>query len=356
MKMRPQALISDEAVSDPEVGPDVGPDVEIASEHETGRYLYVSLHDLLAEKIRSGALPAGTLVKETHLSAQFGVSRAPVRRALSILADNGMIRAADGQGYIVGRAEKRPVQMTSRQLHKILARDLSGIDRSAAWKRIFNRIANEVSACMPFGNYRILEAELGDYYKVSRTVAREVLWRLMDRHLIEKDHKSHWIVGQLTARDLRETLEMRRLLEPQALANVAPTLDPAWLEQLHKRVETALGGFPACGAGEINMIDEMMFDSMYYGLRNRRMLDSLRRSQNSVVVQHLFRLHFPIIDDLPALQSYERMLRHLLNGAIDQAQALLRQHLIQIEPLAIARLRVLSLLPPPQVAYLTPLP
>ena len=347
MKMRPVAPISTEAV--------IGSEVGIAGEHETGRYLYHSVHDLLAEKIRSGALPAGTLIKETHLSAQFGMSRAPVRRALSILADNGMIRAADGQGYIVGRAARPQVRMTSRQLHKILARDLMEIDRSAAWKRIFSHVANEVSSCMPFGNYRILEAELGDYYKVSRTVAREVLWHLMDRHLIEKDRKSHWIVGQLTARDLRETLEMRRLLEPQALANIVSTLNLDWLEQLHKRVATAVACFPACGADEINIIDEMMFHDMYNGLRNKRMLDSIRRSHNSLLVQHLFRLHFSIIDDLPALQNHDRILRNLLNGDLEPAQTLLRQHLTQIEPLTVARLRVLSLLPPPQMAYLTPL-
>lgn len=348
MTMRPEAPISTEDVIESEDG--------MANDRDTGRYLYISVCDLLAEKIRSGVLPSGTLVKETHLSAQLGMSRAPVRRALSILAQKGMVRAADGQGYIVGSAAKPLAHMTPRQLHKILARDLSGIDRSAAWRRIFNPIANEVSACMPFGNYRILEAELGDYYKVSRTVAREVLWRLMDRHLIEKDRKSHWIVGQLTARDLRETLEMRRLLEPQALAHVAPALDMEWLERLHDRVQAAVASFPACGAGEINMIDELMFHSMYDALRNVRMLDSLRRSQNSLLIQRLFRLHFPIIDDLPALQNYERMLRCLLDGAIDQAKILLRQNLTQIEPLTIARLRVLSLLPPPQVAYLTPLP
>ncbi|PKQ03995.1 MAG: hypothetical protein CVT71_02750, partial [Alphaproteobacteria bacterium HGW-Alphaproteobacteria-10] len=208
----------------------------------SGSFLYDSVRSLLAQKIASGELPDGSVLKEGTVSTHLALSRAPVRRALAMLSEDGLIRCADGQGYIVGSGPPRP--LSSRHLHDILARSTDDIDRSATWERIFSEVLGEVMSVMPFGTYRILEAELGQYHDVSRTVAREVLWRLIDRRLIEKDRKSHWIVGQTTARSVRDSLEMRRLLEPQALANVAPRLDIDWLRGLSGRIDAALARFP----------------------------------------------------------------------------------------------------------------
>ena len=61
-------------------------------------FFYASVRDLLAGKIRSGELPAGTVLKEAPISGQLGMSRAPVRRALILLAEDGLITPAAGQG------------------------------------------------------------------------------------------------------------------------------------------------------------------------------------------------------------------------------------------------------------------
>jgi DNA-binding GntR family transcriptional regulator len=315
-------------------------------------FLYLSIRDLLAGKIGSRELGPGTLLKEAQVSMQLGVSRAPVRRALAILAEEGLVRSAEGQGYIVGLHDA-PVRISARRLHEVLSVKLEDIDRSATSERIFGRVLDEVTACMPFGTYRIQEAELGDAHRVSRTVVREVLWRLVDRRLIEKDRKSHWIVGQLTARDLRETLEMRYLLEPQALAHVAAGLNRDWLDTLSARVEVMLAGFAKCSPAELVDVEQEMFQTMYTGLRNKRLLRSIQRNQTSLLVPRFFRTHFPMIDDLPSVDDYACILHSLRAGKIDKAQCLLRDHLVRIEPMTLARLRVLSLLPPPsKVDYL----
>ena len=78
-------------------------------------FLYLSIRDLLAGKIAAGEFEPGTLLKEARISAQLGVSRAPVRRALALLADAGAIHSAAGQGFIVGRNDA-PVRITTRRL------------------------------------------------------------------------------------------------------------------------------------------------------------------------------------------------------------------------------------------------
>lgn len=308
-------------------------------------FLYESIFDVLDRKIATAAIPPGAVLKEAAVATHLGVSRAPVRRALAMLADRGLVRPADGQGYVVGEARAKP--LSARELHDILAEATDDINRSATWERIFARVSEEITSLLPFGTYRIQEAELGDHHAVSRTVAREVLWRLMDVRLIEKDRKSHWIAGQMTARVVRDTLEMRRILEPQALANVAPTLDRGWLDALARRIEAAVARFPACGAAEIDAIENDMFRTMYAGLRNARMLGSIRRNQVALIVPRLFRQHFPIRDDLPALVTYGQIVRLLAADAIEAAQVLLRTQVERSEPLVLARLRVLAILPPP---------
>jgi len=308
-------------------------------------YIYDSIYQLLRQKILDNDLPPGALLKEASVASHLGVSRAPVRRALLMLSETGLVTSAVGQGYLVGKGMVR--RMSPRDLHDILAPATDEIDRTATWERIFARVSLEILSVMPFGTYRIQEAELGDYHQVSRTVAREVLWRLIDARLIEKDRKSHWIVGQMTARDVRDSLEMRQVLEPKALAHVAAGLDPSWLEGLIAKIDGAIATFPHCGGGEIDAIEDALFQTMYDDLRNARLLGSIRRNQFALIVPRLFRQHFSIRDDLSALTSYVQLLRLLRSGSVDAAQVLLSSHLRRSEPLLLARLRVLAILPPP---------
>ena len=68
-----------------------------------------------------------------------------------------------------------------------------------------------------------------------------------------------------------------------------------------------------------------MFVDMYDGVRNSRLLGSIRRNQLSLLVPRLFRRHFPIIDDLPALHEYAGILRHLRQGEVPQARDVLQR-------------------------------
>jgi GntR family transcriptional regulator len=56
----------------------------------------------LARRISSGGLPRnGQLPTERELSAEFGVSRVTVRRALASLAEDGLVHAVQGRGTFV---------------------------------------------------------------------------------------------------------------------------------------------------------------------------------------------------------------------------------------------------------------
>ncbi|MEL7024652.1 MAG: GntR family transcriptional regulator [Pseudomonadota bacterium] len=55
----------------------------------------------LRDKIDSGDLPPGSRVNEVHLSKAMGVSRTPLREALSRLASEGAVRSEPRRGFFV---------------------------------------------------------------------------------------------------------------------------------------------------------------------------------------------------------------------------------------------------------------
>ena len=55
----------------------------------------------LRELILGGELAAGQRVTEVAISEQLGVSRTPVREALAVLAQEGLLGAAGNRGYLV---------------------------------------------------------------------------------------------------------------------------------------------------------------------------------------------------------------------------------------------------------------
>lgn len=74
----------------------------------TGLAAWRQIADVLSAEIETGRLAAGSqLPTEAALAARFGVNRHTVRRALGVLAERGLVRAAQGRGTFVEQARLR---------------------------------------------------------------------------------------------------------------------------------------------------------------------------------------------------------------------------------------------------------
>ncbi|TPG60672.1 GntR family transcriptional regulator [Roseomonas nepalensis] len=60
-------------------------------------------YDLLLAAIDSGALPAGTRLRESELAERYGISRTPVREALKRLETQGLVLHEPHHGAVVAR-------------------------------------------------------------------------------------------------------------------------------------------------------------------------------------------------------------------------------------------------------------
>jgi putative spermidine/putrescine transport system substrate-binding protein len=318
----------------------------------TGKPYYELVRDEIAANIAAGKLWAGVVLLEGPIASLLGVSRGPVKRALELLAEDGLVRRFGGRGYLVGgpHDEVKPHRVNLLTLGLEISGEIQDYAQRATWQKIYGEVAESVVACTPFGAYQISESAMCAHFEVSRTVVRDALARLNHDGLIEKDRWSHWTAGPLTARDVQEHYEMRLLLEPAALRLAAPLLDRREIEAMRARVAAAREG------GDFEALERDLHETCLAPVSNRRLIATIRQSRLPDVINRLFSQHFGAREAEAALSEHDAVLAALQQGDGEGAASALERHLRAALERTRARLKVLSVLAARGVApYLTPL-
>lgn len=309
--------------------------------------LYLSIHARLEDKITNQVISAGAIIKEGPLAAVFGVSRAPVRRALQMLEAAGIIKPANGQGFIVGD-EAVGNALSLQELQSIFQdQEKSEIARSAVWATIYDTVHLDVTNCLPFGTFQISESIACEHFSVGRTALREALGKLQDQGLLEKSPRSHWIAGPLTARDVHEAFEVRRFLEPEAFKQSAVSVSKDTLHMMREKVEDVTRNLEGSTPEDIEGIENDLHKVLLENTKNRRLIEAIDRNQLPFIVNRIFRRNFGLKTDLVVLQDHAEILDQLLRNRLDVACSILIAHLAKGEKNTLAKLRVLSTLPKP---------
>ncbi|PHN32611.1 GntR family transcriptional regulator [Pseudomonas sp. ICMP 561] len=316
---------------------------------------YATIREVLREAIVSGAASTGLVLLEAPLADLFGTSRVPVRKALNLLHDEGLICRFDGRGYLVNPEgiEVEPLRLTLS--HKQFGLDSSEelVDTRPLGERVYDEISAALSSCMAFGHYRLDEKDAAEHYGVSRAVVREALMRLRDRGLVEKEPYSQWLAGPLTAREVTEDYELRACLEPEALRQTAPGLSRETLEAMLERVVQAQNA-EHCSLEDIERIEEDLHQHCLSGLQNRKIATLIRQGQNPMIISRIFYRLLGIGADEAMLAEHRLIIELLLHGAFDAAALNLKEHLLRARQRMLQRLKVLSVLPEQEVpGYLT---
>ncbi|MGK9236189.1 GntR family transcriptional regulator [Inquilinus limosus] len=320
--------------------------------------LYEIVERALRSSIGTGRLPAGLVLLEGPIAGIFQTSRAPVQRALARLEADGLIHRFEGRGFLVGpeAAGVAPLRADIRGFGLEAAGEIDEAQQSrASWERIYATAERQIASCLVFGRYRIVEAEMADHFGVSRTVVRDVLGRLQERGLIEKNASSHWIAGPLTARAIRDLYEMRRLLEPPALVGAAPSLPRGEIEAMLERLRCAEAAGLKPPPETMDAVEEDLHVRCVLATPNARLADALRHNQLPLLSTHAFTRSLGIADDQPILTEHRLVLELLAQEAWPAAAAVLETHLRAAERRAIARLKTLAVIPEPSnlAPYLT---
>ena len=321
------------------------------------RKLYEIVYTALEDLLRAQRLPPGLVLLEGPVAEIFRTSRAPVKAALRLLNEQGLIERFNGRGFIVPSpaGETAPVRLDLREAGFAPATALAddNLESRAAWERIYHDAEREVGAALPFGRFHINEARMGQHFGVSRTVIRDVLGRMHERGLVEKSPRTHWIAGPLTAAAIREFYEIRGMLEPQALIQAAPNLDIDELVAMRDRVTALEARYPHVSAEELTGLDTDLHTHCVQRIANKRLMAMIRQAQLPLLTNYTFLRYLGIPEETPELAEHKLVFEHLIQGSSAAAAAALKAHLERSLDRALIRLKVLSVKStPPLPPYL----
>jgi DNA-binding GntR family transcriptional regulator len=251
---------------------------------------------------RQRDLGVGSRLPEQQIANSCNVSRTPVRAALRLLREQGIVRWEPDAGYSLA------VDLTARaagdaELPYAAEDDLAqAILRDRAARRLDETIT--VSGVMR-------------RYSARRTAVLNALKRLAEDNLLEKAPGQSWLFRPaLDGADAQaESYEFRLLLEPAAVAAPGFRLDEARAEVLRERMEALLAlGDHVFDTREFQKLDAEFHGMIADGAANRFLADALaahlklRRLPGALSGINVYRLrqstreHIAILDQLEGKQ------------------------------------------------------
>jgi DNA-binding GntR family transcriptional regulator len=293
---------------------------------------------------------------EDPLARHFNTSRTTIRKALNVLFEQEKISRFNGRGFLVGtdpniapnRAPIEPLLFNAASA-KPAPRSISNQDQ------ILPQLRHTLIRALPFGPYRISEADLSETYQVSRTVIRETLSQLRSTGLVRKNEKSNWVLGPLSAHEVRNHYELRILLEPVALAQSIPNVAAEDIETACQRLDRLSRDGADADESQLAEIEHELHVRLLSGCRNEQLLSVLRASSLVLAVNEMFRALVGSGQDNELLiREHLAVVTALRDGDLSAAANALELHLGRARDRTCRRLKTLSVLKSPAVPdYLT---
>ena len=306
---------------------------------------YALVERVLRSNIARRHLPEGLVLLEAPLAALLQSSRAPVQRALAQLEQDGLVHRFDGRGFLVGApgSAASPLRLDLRQLGLLVPDEVDeALQARGSGEWIAADLEQAVSACLVFGAFRMVEADVAAHYAVSRTVIRDVLGRLQERGLLRKTQSSRWIAGPLTAQALRDCYELRCIIETAALLAAAPALDRADLIALRDALAAAEA--PSRGPALFARFTDLCIASA----PNQALVAMVRQNMTvlDAAARSLAQLGLP--QDDAGLAELRTAVDLLLNGSVAAAAEWWRDHLRAACRRSVAQLKIVAIIERPQ--------
>ena len=180
----------------------------------------------ITKRIQGGELPPESHLSTQKLADDFDVSRSPVREAMQLLADRGVLEQRPNRGYFVKRGIRMPKGAADMALHSDAP-------------EVYYRFAEEwLEGALP---QEISEQFLRDRYTLTRAQGAEFLARAANEGWVERKEGYGWRLVEIA--DIPEVLaqiyRFRSVIEPAALLQPGFVLNRQAID-LHRRVMLGL--------------------------------------------------------------------------------------------------------------------
>lgn len=311
---------------------------------------YAIVEEVLRRNIAAGRLPRGLVLLEGPIADLLQTSRAPVQRALQLLEADGLVHRFEGRGFLVGPpgSGARPLRVDVKALGLDVPREAdAALQSRGSWERIYDIVERDVAACIVFGQYRLVEAELARHFRVSRTVVRDVLARLQERGLVRKDQSSHWVAGPLTAQSIKDHFALRKILEPPALVDAAPRLDRDRLAHLYERFRAAESATADPEGDSLEAFETLLVDTCVLTTPNVRLAQLIRDNLLPVLAADRVLRQLGLPADRGAFTEHRLIVELLLRDAVPAAAEMFAAHIDAAARRSLAQMKIVAVIPEP---------
>lgn len=189
--------------------------------------LQIELSRQLLESIVLGTYHVGDHMREVELAQKFGVSRTPLRGALSFLADIGALEKRANKGFFV--IGDKPT--CDRILAQLPVSDDERIKDQIAKDWFEGKINKEIS-----------EGEIRTRYKLGRMTATRLLTEMAESGVVSRMPGYGWqfepTLNSAAAHD--ESYAFRMILEPSSIRSPEFRYNGSLADNLRRRHETVL--------------------------------------------------------------------------------------------------------------------
>jgi DNA-binding GntR family transcriptional regulator len=257
----------------------------------------------------------GAWLSENALAQTFGVSRTPVRGALAVLSQRGLLNVVPRRGYVL----KRAVREQDLEPYADFASEDDKLVQRMAADRVAGSLPDQVS-----------EADLMRRYGVARGALARVLNGLVQENVIERRSGNGWrFLPALDATQLHEdSYRFRLLIEPACVLEPTFRVDKARAQRLRQtHVALLADGLEKLSGSKFFELNAEFHEFVAACSHNRFL-------EQAVINQNRLRRFFSYIA-VPALErmrvacsEHVAILDRLLAGEREHAATLLWRHLL----------------------------
>lgn len=183
----------------------------------------------IGEMIREGRFKIGDHLSAQKLADEFHVSRQPVKDALNVLNEQGIVESKKNRGYFVATNDEKALVSSRASMQSADEEPYFRI----AEDRLTGRLPDEVT-----------ETDLRRHYQIGRAEVQSMLTRMAQEGWIERKPGYGWhFLPVLTSPAMyRQSYEFRLVIEPAAL--LCPTFvgDQKGFEYIRKQQASLLHG------------------------------------------------------------------------------------------------------------------
>lgn len=182
---------------------------------------------------------------------------------------------------------------------------------------------------------RLMEIQLAERLGVSRTPIREAIRKLELEGLVLMIPRKGAEVAKISARSLRDVLEVRRALEELAIELACPRMTEEDLGELQKAQDEFKKAIADGDAMRIAETDEHYHDVIYSGTQNAKLIQMLNNLR-----EQMYRYRLEYIKDADKrkilILEHERVLKAIRDRKVAEAKEAMREH-IDNQEITVAR-------------------